>query len=109
MDETNVVIKETGDATFNEEEKDIVENIGRENPDYCVFGVLKHRYPDITIDYTDGSNKALINGEELSFNFEVLNDLEENKAQFDRQHVDFFAEAVEMIVELLKAAEVELK
>lgn len=59
------------DTAFSEEERSLIESIGKENPDYCATAILQKRYPNLDVTYHESNSAFEINGERMEMNFEL--------------------------------------
>jgi hypothetical protein len=61
----NFNIEEISKSKLTDQEKKIVEDIGRENLDYCTVAVLKHRNPGLDFTFLEDETAIVVGGEKF--------------------------------------------
>lgn len=91
MEMNNTV--EPNEVELREGEHEIVDRIGRDHTDYCVFAVLQNRHPEAEMEYKERSGIFKVNDREVEIEWEDPEKFEE----FDL--VGLYVEGIERLLE----------
>jgi len=87
MDHLKYTIGYEGDISLSEKEKKIVDSVGTNNLDYCIFAVFSHRHPNIDIEYNEQKEYIRLGDKKMNGNL-----FRKNIPNNDLERLDSFEE-----------------